>query len=341
MMTRLLIRCLLRCYPRAWRDRYGAEFAALLEEVSPGPGQLFDALRGATDAHRRGWATWLWCGEGRGMLDDDERRFWRRWTLAFLGAGLALGLVYRLAALVFAGSYAVDRRALGQDLAGLPLGLGAGQWWGLLLSARELATMPLLALVALGLGWAQRRALRPLLPTLGRRWIALALLGPLVALTVMTTDPSYSRFTDWISMTGFFLGLVGRAGGPVIARPGDPYTLGLYLLLPTVTFAGIAAVGQAYLLKGLLPRAAWWIGVAMVAAIAGLGAARLGAAFRVEGYRLAPELVRPDLLLLDTVVTVAQLGLACAVYGIVSGLGLLALRRSGQTVRPVVGELAR
>jgi len=46
-MTSLLI----RCYPTRWRDRYGDEFAAVLEERTLGPFDVADILLGALDAH--------------------------------------------------------------------------------------------------------------------------------------------------------------------------------------------------------------------------------------------------------------------------------------------------
>jgi hypothetical protein len=42
---------LIWLYPRAWRQRYGAEFAALLERQRPTPRVVSDVLRGAWDAH--------------------------------------------------------------------------------------------------------------------------------------------------------------------------------------------------------------------------------------------------------------------------------------------------
>ena len=36
-----------RCYPAAWRERYGDEFAALLEEAEPHWRDVWDVLRGA------------------------------------------------------------------------------------------------------------------------------------------------------------------------------------------------------------------------------------------------------------------------------------------------------
>jgi cytochrome b6-f complex iron-sulfur subunit len=40
----------LRAYPRRWRERYGAEMAALLAERAPGWGDLLDLARGGLDA---------------------------------------------------------------------------------------------------------------------------------------------------------------------------------------------------------------------------------------------------------------------------------------------------
>jgi len=40
----------LRTYPRRWRERYGAEMAALLAERAPGWGDLLDLARGGLDA---------------------------------------------------------------------------------------------------------------------------------------------------------------------------------------------------------------------------------------------------------------------------------------------------
>jgi Rieske Fe-S protein len=41
---------ILRAYPRRWRQRYGAEMAALLAERKPGWGDLLDLARGGLDA---------------------------------------------------------------------------------------------------------------------------------------------------------------------------------------------------------------------------------------------------------------------------------------------------
>jgi nitrite reductase/ring-hydroxylating ferredoxin subunit len=53
MADRLASRVLVRCYPRAWRNRYGAEMLALLAERGIGPRDALDVLAAALDARLR------------------------------------------------------------------------------------------------------------------------------------------------------------------------------------------------------------------------------------------------------------------------------------------------
>lgn len=60
-MTRRSTR-LVALYPKAWRRRYGAGLAALLDETTATPGVVLDVVRGAAAAHldqRRTVAVWL------------------------------------------------------------------------------------------------------------------------------------------------------------------------------------------------------------------------------------------------------------------------------------------
>ena len=50
-----LIRFLSRLYPTAWRERYGAEFAALLEDVEPDWRTLLDIVKGALEMRMGTW----------------------------------------------------------------------------------------------------------------------------------------------------------------------------------------------------------------------------------------------------------------------------------------------
>lgn len=44
----LLVRLLVRLYPRSWRNQYGAEFASILETCPLGIGTVLDVVRGAS-----------------------------------------------------------------------------------------------------------------------------------------------------------------------------------------------------------------------------------------------------------------------------------------------------
>jgi hypothetical protein len=44
---------LIRCYPAAWRERYGDEFASILDERPLGPFDVADIFLGALDARLR------------------------------------------------------------------------------------------------------------------------------------------------------------------------------------------------------------------------------------------------------------------------------------------------
>ena len=46
---------LIRCYPAVWRERYGDEFASILDERPLGPFDVADVLLGALDARLRGF----------------------------------------------------------------------------------------------------------------------------------------------------------------------------------------------------------------------------------------------------------------------------------------------
>ncbi len=53
-----LIHFLARLYPPSWRQRYGAEFAALLEDVRPDGRTAANVFAGALAMHIRNWKSW-------------------------------------------------------------------------------------------------------------------------------------------------------------------------------------------------------------------------------------------------------------------------------------------
>jgi len=59
---------LLWLYPRAWRDRYGEELSALLEQTPPGIAATLDLLRGALIAHLRPLAGAAPAARARGTI---------------------------------------------------------------------------------------------------------------------------------------------------------------------------------------------------------------------------------------------------------------------------------
>jgi hypothetical protein len=63
---------LLRLYPTAWRARYEAEVARMLDDSSSGPRDVPDLLRGALDAHRHPGPLGLPVGRIRGWFSVDH-----------------------------------------------------------------------------------------------------------------------------------------------------------------------------------------------------------------------------------------------------------------------------
>jgi len=259
----VLLRLLVRCYPRAWRRRYG------------------------------------------------ERCFWHRWVLALCLAGAVGGLIFRLTDITII-------------LVTPASGIGNFMWG-------RLFALPFLCTLSLALGIAQRRALQALMPTISRWWIGMLLLGPAITLAIMTTDHRYSLLPDLFYMTGFLFGQMGQASLPTGTLVMTFDRLVLSTILPVLFYIGMVAAFQAYVLKGVIMRAGWWIVVAIIAALGGLATLRLTAPLHLSGYRLQPNIEHPGLLTIDLGVTAIQLSLACAVYGIVSGAGLLFLRRLPET----------
>lgn len=52
---RHVMRIVANLYPHSWRERYGEEFAALLDDVNPGAGTAFNILTGAIGMQIRNW----------------------------------------------------------------------------------------------------------------------------------------------------------------------------------------------------------------------------------------------------------------------------------------------
>ena len=120
------MRGLLALYPRAWRRRYGAEFAALLDEQPRSPGLVLDVLLGAIDAHL-----------DPQVADDGEASLRRRMKDVVMNGLrsrtvlMAIGLALPFAGLALSYlSYEVRHGGLGLPMAiALASGLLVGRWW--------------------------------------------------------------------------------------------------------------------------------------------------------------------------------------------------------------------
>ncbi len=74
---------LLRLYPAVWRDRYGAEFEALLADRPPGLRDRIDIVRGALDARLRPQ-----------LADREPRLAWSTWEPWVVAATIAAWLSF-------------------------------------------------------------------------------------------------------------------------------------------------------------------------------------------------------------------------------------------------------
>ena len=143
-------RLLLRCYPRAWRERYGAELLDLLSEIPLNPRVLLDVMSSglglrATAAHR--------------ALQGDTvmmiRPAWRHPTaFAVVGALLILPTLFFVASSLLA--YELDLTAVRDFVAPIQAALTSVRAVDLLLVlAPALAAFAALAPL-LRLGWERR-----------------------------------------------------------------------------------------------------------------------------------------------------------------------------------------
>jgi hypothetical protein len=126
-MTPRLARLLLRAYPLRWRQRYGPEYAALLEEVPTVPGAIVDVLAaGAGERLRSTQPLPAFAGSGGPRMTFDLGG-WHARTFAWLAlliaapTALALGIsalaynlnISALAAIMDNARPALDNRLLG------------------------------------------------------------------------------------------------------------------------------------------------------------------------------------------------------------------------------------
>jgi hypothetical protein len=234
---------LIRLYPAQWRERYGEEFTALLEERPLGPFDVADIVLGAIDArlHLRGDA-------------PSESRKGFTMSLRVGGIAAILAGILWLAGITWSGLDPSDRDpGILLALAGMVLLLVAL----VELSAFQARTQPRLVWAAFAV------------PAVGT---VLTIIG-MVAMAVMPDRPLIAQVSGWdVFFVGLLAALVGsslfglatyRAG--VLSRAGS-LVLAAAAPLTLVTIIGIAGASGSALSNavGIITLAAWSAGWVLV-----------------------------------------------------------------------------
>jgi hypothetical protein len=244
---------MLRLYPRAWRERYGEEFAALLEEYPLTPFAYGDIFLGALDAHLKPFDA---NGRILRMLNQPRRSaitVFCAYT-AFVLAGIAYNQtieddVRRMNAAYPAVAAAYWVVLVGSVVAllavlagGLPVGLAVARQaltqrrWDILL----LLAVPPIAL-AVWLGWT---------------WALINLIGPAVGATTDSQPLAGLFFISWSGLFGLMALASTAAVSIAVARSEVPTPLFRFALGPAAvaTLAMVVMFG-AVLVWGLLVHA--------------------------------------------------------------------------------------
>jgi hypothetical protein len=213
------VRLLVRLYPRIWRERYGDELAALLEERPSGPFDVADVLLGALDAHLH----------LRGLGHRSEHRKGIPMSLRLAGSAAAVGGgLWTLFFVIAGASYAnaADYTLVWVPvvlLAGLALlvalaGLSASQfrdhrlsiWIAFLVPAIGIATvlLGLPTLIPTG-GTAPEGSVSARFLYLG---LSLMLLGSIVFAVVTLSTGAFSRLAAGLIVVGVLPTILGLFG---------------------------------------------------------------------------------------------------------------------------------
>jgi hypothetical protein len=219
---------IVRLYPAAWRERYGDEMEALLEERPLGPFDVVDLFLGALDAHLH--------LRGLGQASEHEKGFTMSLRIAGIAAivgGSFWGLTW---ALIFL-----------DDL----VGAGAGDVPVVFLTVALAAMATLVALA--GLSAVQARVYR--------RATWLGFLAPATGLVLVLVGFGGMSLVEAfyaLGMIGMLLYLVGVSVFGVVT-----YATGVFRRLPAVLIAAGGIVGGVAwgLLGTLAPGVPMWVGV--------------------------------------------------------------------------------
>jgi MFS family permease len=177
---------LVRCFPARWRDRYGSEFEAILEERPLGPFDVADILLAAIDAHLH----------LRGIEAASQRRRGFMMSLRLGGSAAILGGVLFLGGLVASSIDQTDD--------------GGGPWTAFLFAGTAALLLALIGLSA----FQARRHPRLIwaafaLPAIG---MAMACIG-IVGMAVAGDGPLVAGLSPWDI---WVLGILGTVLGSAL-----------------------------------------------------------------------------------------------------------------------------
>jgi len=124
-----LARLLVRAYPRAWRRRYGSEYAALLEDVPATAAAITDAVGAAVALHARAASKSLITSGGSAVTIDFGGWHARTFALLAILVALPTTVVLALSALAYnvgipgmaAAIEPIQQQLLGNKIIGLGL----------------------------------------------------------------------------------------------------------------------------------------------------------------------------------------------------------------------------
>jgi MFS family permease len=234
---------LIRCFPARWRDRYGDEFEAILEERPLGPFDVADILLAAIDAHLH----------LRGIEAASQRRRGFMMSLRLGGSAAILGGILFLAGFV---ASSIDQN---DD--------GAGPWTAFLLAS---AAALLLALIGLS-SFQARRHPRLIwtafaVPALGT---VLSCVG-IVGMAVVGDRPLVAGFSPWeFWIFGVFGTVLGSALFAIATYQTRALSRRAAALLATgsIVLVAVLVVGMSGLWPAGVGDAGW---VSTVLILAGL-----------------------------------------------------------------------
>jgi hypothetical protein len=209
---------LVRLYPAAWRERYGDEMAAILEDRPPGPFDVADMLLGAIDAH-------LYL---RGLGHRSEHRKGIPMSLRLAGGAAVVGgalwtLFFALGAVAVAVDGDLAPAALLFVVAGLTLlvaaaGLSAFQFRDHPRAIWLSFLIPLAGVLLMTVSWLGLPA-NDSLWNLGILGLFMIVIGAAIFAAVTFQTAALSRPAAAVTLIGailFIPGMMGLAGNTII-----------------------------------------------------------------------------------------------------------------------------